>query len=172
MPDEFRISAATYEDLPEVSRIHVAAWKQAYVGQLSQAFLDKLDVAERLRRWQEHFHSGEPSGLLIARMNDKGAGFVCFGRGRDADRQGWGEISAIYVVEPYWGSGLGYQLYTNACAALKNDGFASVYLWVLDTNLRAIAAYERWGGVVERHRCQDHVIGSQAVKEVSVSFCL
>ena len=30
---------------------------------------------------------------------------------RDEERAEWGEIYAIYVLEPYWGKGLGYQLY-------------------------------------------------------------
>jgi GNAT superfamily N-acetyltransferase len=171
MPDQLRISSASYEDLPEVARIHVAAWKQAYVGQVPQARLDTLDVSGRLRRWQEQFPNRELSGLLIASVDNAAAGFICFGRGREQDRQDWGEIYAIYVLERYWGSGVGYRLYKDACAELKNDGFARVYLWVLDTNHRAIAAYQRWGGTLERDRLKDHVIGGQPVKEVSILFC-
>ena len=52
MPDDLRISSASYDDLPEVARIHVTAWKQAYAGQVPQFCLDNLDVGERLRRWQ------------------------------------------------------------------------------------------------------------------------
>ncbi|MBV9406077.1 MAG: GNAT family N-acetyltransferase [Acidobacteriaceae bacterium] len=172
MPDELRILPAAYEDLPEIARIHVAAWKQTYIGQVPQAFLDSLDVAVRLRGWQEQFANLKISGLLIARMNHTAAGFVCFGRGRDPDRRDWGEIYAIYVLESYWGSGVGYSLYKDACVQLKNDGFARAYLWVLDTNQRAIAAYRRWGGMVQPDRLKDHVIGGQPVKEVSIVFCL
>jgi len=38
MSDDLRIAAASYEDLPEVTRIHVASWKQAYVGQVPQSY--------------------------------------------------------------------------------------------------------------------------------------
>lgn len=172
MPDKLRISSASYEDLPEVARIHVAVWKQAYVGQVPQAHLDNLDVVGRLQRWQEQFPNRKLSGLLIASVNNTAAGFICFGRGRDQDRHDWGEIYAIYVVERYWGSGVGYRLHNDACAALKNDGFVRAYLWVLDTNHRAIASYQRWGGMVERDRLKDHVIGGQPVKEVSILFFL
>ncbi|MGA8029739.1 MAG: GNAT family N-acetyltransferase [Bryobacteraceae bacterium] len=167
---EVRISSASYEDLPEVARIHVAAWKQAYVGQVPQAHLDRLDVAQRLRRWQEQFSDRVVSGLLVANVNKKTAGFICFGRARDQDRQEWGEIYAIYVLKSYWGGGLGYQLFKHACAELQHNAFSRAYLWVLDTNDRAIAAYERWGGLVEHDRLKDHEIGGQPVKEISVSF--
>ena len=172
MPDDLRISSASYDDLPEVARIHVAAWKQAYAGQVPQFYLDNLDVAERLRRWQEQFPNRELSGLLIARVNNTGAGFVCFGRGRDEDRQDWGEIYAIYVLEAYWGSGVGYRLYQDACAELKGNGFVRVFLWVLDTNRRAIAAYRRWGGMVQGDRLKDHVISGQVLKEISILFSI
>jgi GNAT superfamily N-acetyltransferase len=172
MASDLRFASASYEDLLEVARIHVAAWKQAYIGQVPQTHLDNLDVAQRLRRWQEQFPNGVPSGLIIASVSSKATGFICFGRARDQDRQDWGEVYAIYVLEPNWGSGVGYQLHKHACAELKGHGFARAYLWVLDTNHRAIAAYERWGGVVERDRLKGHEIGGQPVKGVSVSFSL
>ncbi|MBV9761309.1 MAG: GNAT family N-acetyltransferase [Acidobacteriaceae bacterium] len=169
---DVRISSASYEDLPEVARIHVAAWKQAYVGQVPQAHLDRLDVAQRLQRWQEQFPDGIVSGLLLAKVKEKPAGFVCFGRARDGDRPHWAEIYAIYVLESYWGGGLGWQLFKYCCAELQHSGFTRACLWALDTNRRAIAAYKRWGGSVEQDRLKDHEIGGQPVKEVSVSFLL
>jgi len=66
----------------------------------------------------------------------------------------------------------GYQLFKHACAELQRDGFTRAHLWVLDTNDRAIAAYERWGGLVEHDRLKDDEIGGQPVKEVCVSFLL
>lgn len=93
MAADLRITSASYEDLPEVARIHVASWKQAYVGQVPQTYLDNLDVAQRLRRWEEQFPNGVPSGLLIASVSSKAAGFICFGPTRDPDRQNWGKFT-------------------------------------------------------------------------------
>lgn len=170
MPGNLQITAAAYDDLPEVAQIHVASWKQAYVGQVSQAYLDNLDVARRLGAWQEQFPDRDVSGLLVAHLDKTAIGFVCFGPARDQDRRDWGETYAIYVLKEYWGRGVGYALHKNACAGLRDKGFQSACLWVLDSNHRAIAAYERWGGVVERDRVKDHMIGGQRVKEVSVLF--
>jgi GNAT superfamily N-acetyltransferase len=172
MLTEIRISSASYEDLPEIARIHVAAWKQAYVGQVPQAHLDNLDVADRLRRWREQFSNQSVLGLLVASVNDKVVGFICFGPARDTERRDWGEIYAIYALKPYWGNGLGYQLYKSACTDLKRNGFQTAYLWTLDTNRRAITAYERWGGFLESNRHKVHEVGGQPVKEVSVAFIL
>ena len=86
MLPEVRISSALYEDLPEVARIHVEAWKKAYIGQISQAYLDRLNVEQRLQRWREQFSTGIVSGLLVANVEGQAAGFICLGRARDADR--------------------------------------------------------------------------------------
>jgi GNAT superfamily N-acetyltransferase len=172
MPQDLRIAAASYDDLPDVAQIHVASWKQAYIGQVPQAHLDNLNPASRLRAWQEQFSNRDISGLLLAKVNNTPAGFVCFGHARDQDRRGWGEIYAIYVLKEHWGRGIGYALYRNASAALREEAVKTAYLWVLDTNHHAIAAYQRWGGLVERDRLKDHMIGGQPVKEISVRFDL
>jgi GNAT superfamily N-acetyltransferase len=110
--------------------------------------------------------------LLIATVNNKTAAFICFGPPRDKDRHDFGEIYAIYVLKEHWGRGIGYGLFKKACAGFADSGFQRAYLWVLDTNHRAIAAYERWGGVVERSSVKGHLIGTHPVKEVSVLFNL
>jgi GNAT superfamily N-acetyltransferase len=172
MLPEVRISPASYEDLPEVARIHIEVWKRAYVGQVPQAYLDRLESAQRLRRWREEFSDRLVSGLLVANVKKQAAGFICLGQARDQDRRDWGEIYAIYVLEPYWGCGLGWQLYNHARAEFHRQGFMRAYLWVLETNHRAIAAYKRWGGLVEHDRLKGHEIGGQPVTEISVSFDL
>ncbi len=55
MPSQLQIPPASYDDLPELAQIHVTSWKQTYVGQVPQAYLDNLDVARRLRLLQEQF---------------------------------------------------------------------------------------------------------------------
>jgi GNAT superfamily N-acetyltransferase len=170
MPDGLQITPAAYHELPEVAATHVKSWKQAYAGQVPEAYLDNLDVAARLRAWQEQFPSREISGLLIARVDNTTAGFVCFGPARDNDRQDYGEIYAIYLRKEYWNRGIGYALYRSVCDALRDEGFQRAYLWVLETNHQAIAAYERWGGLIEHSRVKDHFIGTHPVKEVSVLF--
>jgi GNAT superfamily N-acetyltransferase len=172
MPQDLRIAAASYDDLPEVAQIHVASWKHAYIGQVPQPYLDSLDVTRRLWGWQAQFPNRDVSGLLVARLDGAAAGFVCFGPARDQDRQDWGEIYAVYVLKEHWGRGIGHTLYRNAYAGLRDKGFKRAYLWVLDTNHHAIAAYQRWGGLVEKDRLKDHMIGGQPVKEISVRFDL
>ncbi len=53
------------------------------------------------------------------------------------------EISKLYILEWFCGKGIGYRLITEAEELIKLKGYQSVWLWVLDSNERAIAFYER-----------------------------
>jgi hypothetical protein len=173
MTNRLSIAPATTEDLLDVARVHVDSWRQTYAGLVPQSYLDSLDVAARQQKWQEIFEQDRKDdlfGLFVARIGGIAVGFISFGRGRDQDRGGLAEIFAIYVLKEYWGTGAGYGLYKTARAIFQDQGFPKAYLWVLDTNQRAIAAYQRWGGVLEQNRLKNHVIGGKPVREVSVLF--
>lgn len=166
------IRDAAFEDLADIARIHVRAWQQAYAGQLDQSYLDSLDIAARQRKWERAFNenaAGNPD-TCIALSGGVPAGFVSFGLARDAGMTGRGEIHAIYLLQEYCGRSIGRALFTAAREKLSSRGLDPVYLWVLDTNVKAIRAYERWGGQVDKSIVKDRMIGSQPVKEVAVFF--
>ena len=101
---EVRISSASYEDLPEVARIHIAAWKRAYIGQVPQAHLHRLAAEQRPATVMGGTVFRSYSLRMIpANVKRQAAGFICFGRARDQDRRDWGEKYAIYVLETHWG---------------------------------------------------------------------
>jgi GNAT superfamily N-acetyltransferase len=167
-----RVYPAGYEDLGDVARIHVTAWKQAYAGQIPQTYLDSLNEDQRLKQWQKHFSSQVVSGVLLARVDQHLAGFISFGPARDEDRQDWGEIYALYVLPRYWGNGTGHQPYQYARRELQRRGLTKAYLWVLESNHRALAAYRRWGGTVEPDRYKEDERGGLSVREIRVAFSL
>ena len=58
-----------------------------------------------------------------------------------------GEVTAIYVDPPHWGTGAGRALMDAACGRLVERGFTTVRLWVLAANHQARRFYERAGFV-------------------------
>ena len=52
---------------------------------------------------------------------------------------------SLYVLEEFWNLGIGRTLMANSLIALERDGFGSVKVWVLETNQRARAFYEKFG---------------------------
>ena len=46
------IRAARMQDVPQIAVVHVRSWQAAYRGLLPQAYLDALDPAQRISRWE------------------------------------------------------------------------------------------------------------------------
>lgn len=172
------IRPAVWDDLPTVARLHIAVWRQAYVGQVPENFLASINEADRLARWQESFKKAEsnPNPLLgtnLAFVADRPVGFVAYGPGRDPDRLAWAEVKAIYVLSEAWGTGVGFGLFQTACEQFRAAGHDRTFLWALASNQRAIDSYVRWGGVVEPERHKEFDAGDGVkLKELSVRFHL
>ncbi len=166
------IRPAQFEDLPHVAHIHVKSWQQTYAGQVSQRYLDGLDVAARQKRWEESFHDKAKKGhsIYLAWQDNAPIGFVSFGPARDEDMKDHGEIYAIYLLREAWGQAFGHALFQAARQKLWEQGFSAAYLWVLDTNANAIRAYKRWGGTVDAGSIKDLMIGDGSVREIKVKF--
>lgn len=166
------ITEASFEDLPDVARIHVESWREAYKGLVSQAYLDGMNASARQKKWEDLFrrNAAEDKSLHVARDGSEVVGFISFGRGRDARKVGFGEIYAVYLVKRCWGFGFGHALFGSAVRQLQREGMARVYLWVLDSNVRAIASYQKWGGRVEEDMILHGNIGGQEITEIMMNF--
>ena len=99
------IRPATMDDLEDIARIHVTSWKETYVGQVPQSYLDDLNVPDRIIKWQEVLEgkTSEDKNLEIAFLDDEPVGFISYGQGRDSGMKGMGEIYAVYLLKETWG---------------------------------------------------------------------
>ena len=141
-----RIRVAIAADAAAIARVHVATWQTAYRGQIPDAILDALDVSQRTTRWQKIL--SQSNGInFVAEANTDVVGFSSLipSRDRDADPINTAEIAAIYVHPDHWRRGIGKVLYERAIEEAKQRQFANLTLWVLKTNLPAIAFYQRMG---------------------------
>jgi GNAT superfamily N-acetyltransferase len=124
----------------------VRSWQAAYRGLMPQEYLDGLDPADRLPRWQRMLAGNEPAEpeVLVADCGDCICGFASCGPTRDEDEDPAeaGEIRAIYLAPEAMGTGAGRQLMAASIGQLTRAGYKLVTLWVLDTNTRARRFYE------------------------------
>jgi GNAT superfamily N-acetyltransferase len=143
------IRAARVADAAQIAVVHVRSWQAAYRGLLPQAYLDGLDPAQRVGRWERALAGGAAgrAGVLVADAGGTLLGFVGYSPSRDsdADPDRVGEIGAIYLVSSAWGKGIGALLMNAALAYLAEAKFSQATLWVLDTNARARQFYEADG---------------------------
>jgi ribosomal protein S18 acetylase RimI-like enzyme len=134
-----RVRLATPEDADGLADVHVRTWQRAYRDIFSPDFLESLDRGRRSEWWRRQIEDG--ARVHVAEV-DRVVGFCSTGA---SDRDGWGEILAIYVHPDRWGHGLGSDLLRAGEAELSNAGFERALLWVLEENRRARAFYEAHG---------------------------
>jgi ribosomal protein S18 acetylase RimI-like enzyme len=139
-----RIREAEPGDARAIAGIHVRAWQAAYRGQLGDEFLDGLKVEDRLDQRRRTLEQPTPGFRSWVAEDERGlAGFAVTGPSQDADADPkTGEVYAIYLEPDRVGTGLGRALFAHAVDDLRERGFRTVTLWVLESNERARRFYE------------------------------
>lgn len=146
MSDAHLVREATSQDVPEVARLHVDAWRASYRGLIPEAALFAHSYAEREALWNQALEAGSATSLFVAESGGALAGFAACGPIRDPEPGFDGELYAIYLRNEYQGRGIGRALVEATRSCLRQRGFRRMILWVLDGNAGADAFYERLGG--------------------------
>jgi GNAT superfamily N-acetyltransferase len=138
-----RIREAETRDIEAIASIHVRAWQDAYRGQLDDAYLDALDVADRVPQTRSMLEESPPEFRTWVAEDDDVVGFAVTGPSQDADAERkTAELYAIYLEPVRVGTGDGRKLFEHAIADLISRGFTAATLWVLESNERARRFYE------------------------------
>ena len=142
-----RIREADGKDVDAIASIHVHAWQDAYRGQLSDDYLDGLDVAERIPQARATIEDSPPEfRVWVAEDDGAVVGFAVTGPSQDADAdRKTGELYAIYLDPSRVGTGLGRRLFEHALEDLRERRFTVATLWVLESNDRARRFYDAAG---------------------------
>ncbi|NMR21185.1 GNAT family N-acetyltransferase [Cellulomonas fimi] len=144
--EDLTIRPADVSDAPEIARVHVASWREAYDGIVAADYLASLDVDERAGRWAERLRTGPRDDVRtwVAAAGSRALGFASLGPARDEDAaRNEQEIYSIYLDPGMWGKGVARELMRTVLAEVP-DG-APVSLWVLAANERARHFYRRHG---------------------------
>jgi ribosomal protein S18 acetylase RimI-like enzyme len=146
-------------DALAVARVHVRSWQVGYRGVLPDDYLDGLLPEDRAARYTFGDLSPERPATFVAVEDDIVRGFVTTGPSRDDDTREFGEVHALYVDPPAWGSGVGRALMEDARHRLQRAGFRDAQLWVLVGNERAQRFYRADGWTPDGTRRQDQIWG-------------
>ena len=176
------IRSATTADAAAIATVRADSWRAAYEGLIPAAALAEATGPASVRAYTENLITRSCAGILVAEpppQTQPGPagpwecqviGFASFGPERDAAGQlgpppeaspsgtTAGELYAIYVRPAYWGGQAGWQLLTEIVSRAAAQRYASLSLWVLETNRHARRFYEVLGGRAER-RLQSMVGG-------------
>lgn len=145
----FNLRPANIRDARAIAEVSVATWRSAFRGVMPVALLDGLSVVAREANFQTVL-SEEPSGRFmrtaVAEVGDHIVGFVTCGACRDKDAtETTGEILGVYILQEFWGRGIGSALLSLALTALTDQGYTVVTLWTLQELVRTIEFYKTAG---------------------------
>ena len=155
------------EDAAGIARVHVATWRTAYRGLLSDDFLASLSESAYAERWRRTL-SGAADRVYVAENVDGIIGFASGGKERAGEGAYSGELYAIYVLREAQGHGHGRRLVQAVVGGLRELGLPNMIVWVLRDNVAARRFYERLGGTYVRE--QPITIGSTLLQEVSYGW--
>ncbi|HEX6231182.1 MAG TPA: GNAT family N-acetyltransferase [Actinomycetota bacterium] len=141
-----RIREAQPTDAGAIARIHVRSWQAAYRGLLTDDYLDSLSVDERLEMHRRALESPGEHRTWVAEEGGRILGFSVTGPSQDADAdERTGELYAVYLDPDRFGQGIGKRLVDHSIGDLRERGFRTATLWVLETNEAGRRFYEREG---------------------------
>jgi GNAT superfamily N-acetyltransferase len=154
-----RIREGEPGDAGAIADIHVRAWQEAYRGQLTDEYLDGLKVEERLDQHRHSLEAPMPDWRTWVAEDERGlAGFAVTGPSQDADADPkTAEVYAIYLPPDRIGTGVGRELFAHAVDDLRDRGFRTATLWVLETNERTRRFYEIAGWKPDGTVTSEHV---------------
>ena len=137
------------DDVAAIARVHVDTWRAAYQGIIPQQYLDNLTVQNRAVGWMRLLERITPDApTLVSEGHDRRiVGFVTAGPSRSHRRFFQGEITQLYVLPAFHGSGHGRRLFLAASNRLALAGYRGVIVWVVADN-PARGFYENLGGTL------------------------
>lgn len=135
------------EDAYEYAACHIACWRSAYRGIITDEYLDSMSAEQeqRAERCRQLLNEPGDNEFYYAELDGKMIGRLVICKSRDEDKPDAGEIGAIYLLDAFWGKGYGRQMMDYAISALKRRGYQEIIVWVLEENHRARRFYEKCG---------------------------
>ena len=127
-------------DLPAISAIHAAGWRETHARHVPRAYLDGALGHDTRRLWRRVFAQMAPGRFVLLADGDGTArGFACVLPGRPAT------LAALYVVRPARRRGVARALLRETARRLGAQGTPGLALAVLADNEGARRFYTALG---------------------------
>ena len=146
---DIQIREALTKDAYEYAANHIACWKAAYKGIISDEYLENMSVEQMAERNRTILSDPGTFSYYYADLNGRMIGRLVIGKCRDEDKPNQGEIAAIYLLDEFWGKGYGREMMEYSLSELKRKGYGEVLIWVLEANSKARLFYEKCGFVFD-----------------------
>jgi len=145
MKQDIEYRKAMLSDAKKLSILYKQVYIRTYgiegVSDEFANFITKQFAVERL----EHIIRNNPDNIIVAvyKNNLVGVAEIEFDKKAPIGAISGPELNKLYILEWFCGRGIGYNLLMEAEKTAVEKGNKFMWLWVLDSNDRAITFYER-----------------------------
>ena len=140
------IREATAADVTPLADLHVRTWRATYEAIEGRELPDAPNVAIRSWQWRKVFDEYDGSTFVFLVEEDER--LVGFASGRPFDSPDFpGELSKIYLEQPFQGRGLGRTLFGYVARRFLEQGIGAMTLYA-DARNPACRFFEKLGGEV------------------------
>jgi GNAT superfamily N-acetyltransferase len=139
------ITSALQKDAKTMGKIMAACWKQAYRGIIPDSYLRTVTAQSRAKRFCADIPLYPERAYWMICADGKPAGVIILAPCEDNELPDTGEIMAMYLLRPYWRTGLAQKVIGRALEWMRDKGFRQAVLWVLEDNARALKFYRKCG---------------------------
>jgi GNAT superfamily N-acetyltransferase len=153
----FQIRPATREDSAAIARLQVDSYRTTYAGILPQDYLAHFTYEEQEQDWRDWLLTHPRDILYLAETGQgESAGYALARPGLTDIPAYDSELMALHVRRSYQRQGLGRRLVKAVVELLRQQGCASLLVWVLAENPYR-QFYERLGGQLIGEKALDFV---------------
>lgn len=142
------IRIATVDDAAAIAAVHLYSRQTVYLGLLPDHILENETIEQFTWNWESWlaFPNSLAARTWLIEENKETIGFVGTGPNRDGeDANAVAELYGINILPEQWRRGIGRELLDHALEDLRERGFKSLTLWVLEGNLIARRFYQKLG---------------------------
>ena len=132
-------------DAAALGRVHVAAWRATYTALLGAESVESVSEERRVAQWERALGDASPQSVFVAEDDGRIVGFASSGPSAHRMEPFDAELYTLYLLEEAQGRGVGTRLLNANVTRLLQRGYSAMLVWVLESNARAIAFYERFG---------------------------
>ena len=142
-----KIRSATINDIPDIAALHTQSWRDAYAGILAASFLSVQLEREFTSYWRDI--DIQTRDVVLVAKNERLCGFIAV----------WCRptpyIDNLHVNPSLRSNNIGTALMSAAAREMLTRGHTTAYLWVFESNEKAVRFYERMGGAIVEKAPQD-----------------
>ena len=139
-----KIRRANIEDADGIAKVHVDCWKTTYKGIIPDNYLNGLSYKDRTELWKQNITREDNYVIIAENEQGKIIGFADAWKRETNIEENTCDLTSIYLLEEYQGTGIGKALINELFIHFKEMGYSKIFVDVLEDN-KTKHFYEYYG---------------------------